>query len=175
MKKVLSNQGFFALLYVLFGVILLIHPVEFSRMVCYVVGICALVYGGWRIYGYWKIRKLAGFFQVDLIAGVVLAAVGLIALFKPEILISVLPLVLGLIILMDGLVTINQAMNLKKLDYRWKYLLGIGIAVGILGLILVINPFGSAMVLMRFLGITLIVDGGCELWWYYGLKKFFEN
>lgn len=175
MKRFFANQGLFSFVYVIFGIILLIHPIEFSKMVCYVVGIFALLYGAWRIYGYWKTRKMAGFFQMDLVTGVILVAVGLVALFKSELLISILPLVLGLIILMDGLVTVNQAMNLRKLDYRWKYLLGLGIAVSVLGLILVINPFGSAVLLVRFLGVTLLVDGACELWWYYGLKSLFEG
>ncbi|MFQ9153382.1 MAG: hypothetical protein ACLR6B_20065 [Blautia sp.] len=49
------------------------------------------------------------------------SVIGLVALFKSEVLLSVLPVIIGLIILMDGLVTINQALNLRKLDYRWKY------------------------------------------------------
>ncbi len=100
--------------------------------------------------------------------------IGLVALFKSEVLLSVLPVIIGLIILMDGLVTINQALNLRKLDYRWKYFLPMGIVVAVFGLILVLNPFGSAMLLMRFLGFTLLVDGFCDFWWYYRLKKLFE-
>jgi len=49
-----------------------------------------------------------------------------------------------------------------------------GIVVAVFGLVLVLNPFGSAMLLMRFLGFTLLVDGFCDFWWYYRLKKLFE-
>ena len=120
----------------------------------------------------WK--KLGGVFQLELIVGVILVVIGLVALFKSEVLLSSLPVIIGLIILMDGLVTINQALNLRKLDYRWKYLLPMGIVVAVFGLVLVLNPFGSAMLLMRFLGFTLLVDGFCDFWWYYRLKKLFE-
>lgn len=174
MKKFYSNQSIFAVVYLLLGIILLIHPMAVGKAVCYAMGIVALCYGAWRIYGYWKVREMAGFFQIDLITGVVLVVLGLIALGKPSLLISILPIILGLIILMDGLVTANKALNLRKLDYRWKYLMFSGIAIIVLGLVLVVNPFGSAMLMMRFLGITLIVDGVCEMWWYFGLKKFFE-
>ena len=156
------------------GILLLIHPVAFSQAVCYVLGICAFVYGAWKIWGYWKDRKLGGVFQLELIVGVILVVIGLVALFKSEVLLSILPVIIGLIILMDGLVTINQALNLRKLDYRWKYLLPMGIVVAVFGLVLVLNPFGSAMLLMRFLGFTLLVDGFCDFWWYYRLKKLFE-
>lgn len=174
MKKFYSNQSIFAVVYLLLGIILLIHPMAVGKAVCYGMGIVALCYGAWRIYGYWKVREMAGFFQIDLITGVVLVVLGLIALGKPSLLISILPIILGLIILMDGLVTANKALNLRKLDYRWKYLMFSGIAIIVLGLVLVVNPFGSAMLMMRFLGITLIVDGACEMWWYFGLKKYFE-
>ena len=155
MKSFFTNQGAFSVVYLVLGILLLIHPVAFSRAVCYVLGICAFVYGAWKIWGYWKDRKLGGVFQLELIVGVILV-------------------VIGLIILMDGLVTINQALNLRKLDYRWKYLLPMGIVVAVFGLVLVLNPFGSAMLLMRFLGFTLLVDGFCDFWWYYRLKKLFE-
>ena len=114
---------------------------------------------------------------VNFVLGIivlVLVVIGLVALFKSEVLLSILPVIIGLIILMDGLVTINQALNLRKLDYRWKYLLPMGIVVAVFGLVLVLNPFGSAMLLMRFLGFTLLVDGFCDFWWYYRLKKLFE-
>ena len=174
MKSFFTNQGVFVFVYLLLGILLLIHPVAFSQAVCYVLGVCALIYGIWKILGYWKDRKIGGVFQLELIVGVILTVIGLVALFKSEVLLSVLPVIIGLIILMDGLVTINQALNLRKLDYRWKYFLPMGIVVAVFGLILVLNPFGSAMLLMRFLGFTLLVDGCCDLWWYYKLKKLFE-
>ena len=173
MKSFFTNQGAFSAVYLVLGILLLIHPVAFSRAVCYVLGICAFV-GAWKIWGYWKDRKLGGVFQLELIVGVILVVIGLVALFKSEVLLSILSVIIGLIILMDGLVTINQALNLRKLDYRWKYLLPMGIVVAVFGLVLVLNPFGSAMLLMRFLGFTLLVDGFCDFWWYYRLKKLFE-
>lgn len=175
MKKFYSNQSIFTIIYLILGIILLIHPMAVGKAVCYIMGIVALCYGAWRIYAYWKVREMAGFFQIDLITGVVLVVLGLTALCRPSLLISILPAIIGLIILMDGLVTVNKAVNLRKLDYRWKYLLFSGLAIMILGLILVVNPFGSAMLMMRFLGITLIFDAACELWWYFRLKKFFEE
>lgn len=137
MKSFFTNQGAFSVVYLVLGILLLIHPVAFSRAVCYVLGICAFVYGAWKIWGYWKDRKLGGVFQLELIVGVILVVIGLVALFKSEVLLSILPVIIGLIILMDGLVTINQALNLRKLDYRWKYLLPMGIVVAVFGLVLV--------------------------------------
>ena len=174
MKKFYSNQSVFSILYFILGIILLIHPMAVGKLVCYAIGIIALACGLWRIYGYWKTREMAGFFQVDLVTGVILTVLGIVALSRPSLLLSVLPLVLGLIILMDGLVTLNKALNLRKLDYRWKYLCAWGSVVMILGLILVINPFGSALLMMRFLGIALLVDGAAESWWYFKLKELLE-
>ncbi|MFQ9153383.1 MAG: hypothetical protein ACLR6B_20070 [Blautia sp.] len=41
MKSFFSNQGVFAFVYLLLGILLLIHPVAFSQAVCYVLGVCA--------------------------------------------------------------------------------------------------------------------------------------
>lgn len=145
MKSFFTNQGAFSIVYLVLGILLLIHPVAFSQAVCYVLGVCAFVYGAWKIWGYWKDRKLGGVFQLELIVGVILVVIGLVALFKSEVLLSILPVIIGLIILMDGLVTINQALNLRKLDYRWKYLLPMGIVVAdVQAWFWFWNPFGSA-------------------------------
>lgn len=175
MKRILGNQGIFGLIYCLFGIVLLIRPMAIGKVVCYVLGVCALGYGLWKIYGYWKVKDLAGFYKGELAVGVILVVMGLVALIKPSLIISILPAVVGLMILMDGLVTISQALSLRKLDYRWSYLLALGISISVLGLILVANPFGSAMIMMRFLGATLLVDGACELWRHYKLMKIFEG
>ena len=53
MKSFFTNQGAFSVVYLVLGILLLIHPVAFSRAVCYVLGICAFVYGAWKIWGYW--------------------------------------------------------------------------------------------------------------------------
>ena len=71
MKSFFTNQGAFSVVYLVLGILLLIHPVAFSRAVCYVLGICAFVYGAWKIWGYWKDRKLGGVFQLELIVGVI--------------------------------------------------------------------------------------------------------
>ena len=48
MKSFFTNQGAFSAVYLVLGILLLIHPVAFSRAVCYVLGICAFVYGAWK-------------------------------------------------------------------------------------------------------------------------------
>ena len=102
MKSFFTNQGAFSIVYLVLGILLLIHPVAFSRAVCYVLGICAFVYGAWKIWGYWKDRKLGGVFQLELIVGVILVVIGLVALFKSEVLLSILPVIIGLIIDQSG-------------------------------------------------------------------------
>lgn len=84
MKSFFTNQGAFSIVYLVLGILLLIHPVAFSRAVCYVLGICTFVYGAWKIWGYWKDRKLGRVFQLELIVGVILVVIGLVALFKPR-------------------------------------------------------------------------------------------
>ena len=44
MKSFFTNQGAFSIVYLVLGILLLIHPVAFSQAVCYVLGICAFVY-----------------------------------------------------------------------------------------------------------------------------------
>ena len=54
MKNFLKNQSIFALLYVIFGLILLIRPMTVGTVISYVVGICALLFGAVRIFTFWQ-------------------------------------------------------------------------------------------------------------------------
>lgn len=59
MKSFFTNQGAFSAVYLVLGILLLIHPVAFSRAVCYVLGICAFVYGAWKIWVTGRIESWA--------------------------------------------------------------------------------------------------------------------
>ena len=48
-------------------------------------------------------------------------------------------------------------------DDRWYYPLIAAAVQGVLGAVILANPFGTAMVLMRFIGASLVVEGICEL------------
>ncbi len=172
MKNFLKNQSIFALLYVIFGLILLIRPMTVGTVISYVVGICALLFGAVRIFTFWQQKEEVGYFKIELLAGVAFLVAGICILARPDILLSIFPLMLGILIIVDGAVTVNHALKLRIWpNNTWKAMLASGLLIILLGIVLIANPFGSALLMMRFLGAGLLIDGAVELWWFLNLSK----
>ena len=61
---------------------------------------------------------------------------------------------------MDSFLLFQRSTLLKTSGIpQWKFSLILSILILILGITLIINPFSSAMFMIQFLGITIILDG----------------
>ena len=63
---------------------------------------------------------------------------------------------------------------LRRYGYpRWVAALVLAIAIMVLGVVLVLNPFGALVMTVRVLGAVILVDGLTGLWVSLILKKNF--
>ena len=82
-----------------------------------------------------------GSFVFELFLGIVAAALGLLFLLRPVIVASVLPVILGLFIVVDGLVNLKRALELRRMLYlRWTVPLALSAGSAVLGLVIVFQP-----------------------------------
>ena len=65
--------------------------------------------------------------------------------------------------LIKSLFKIQFALNLKNISDKWTYNLIVGIVSMIMGLILLFNPFESAALFLRIIGIILVIGSIAEL------------
>ncbi len=60
---------------------------------------------------------------------------------------------------------IQRALLLKKGGYpRWWTALSLGPLTGLLGVLLIVNPFQAVETSLMLLGISLVVNGASDLW-----------
>ena len=77
---------------------------------------------------------------------------------------SFLPIVFGIFIVVDGLSRIGSAIDLaKRKGQKWWVLLLLSIVSVVLGILLVLHPFGAAVSVVMVCGILLIVEGAMNL------------
>ena len=77
-----------------------------------------------------------------------------------EIVISLIPFILGVLVLCSGCSKLQDAIDLKRLGYgSWLGLLIVAAINIILGVVLIYNPFKAAILLFRVLGVVLILSG----------------
>ncbi len=149
--------------YVLLGLFLTVFPdLSGTIFVWVLAGIC-LVFAIVRLWRYVQRRRADAGGAGDLIA----AAAGLLlALFFwlwPHVVLSFLPLVLGALLLLDGVGKLPLVMDVRRAGLPLPPPLVLSAAVpAVLGIVMIADPFGVTRLVIRFFGISLMVDGVCD-------------
>lgn len=158
-----SSAGM-SVLSIVLGGILLFFPKKIVHIFSLALGAALLIYGLVYLFRYWQGRKHGISSEGALFLCLVLAAAGLLCLSVPELILSVLPFMLGGLLLLYGIAKIPMLQDVFRagLPNRWLFLAG-AILPALLGLVLLFNPFRLVTGLISFFGICLIVSGVLDL------------
>lgn len=165
LKGLKANYTISAILCVVMGLVLLIWPGTTTQIVCTMLGIVLLAYGILQIAMYlWTAEKTI-FSQGALLLGIIFAVIGAWIVFRPEMIIMAVPVIVGILIMIHGLHNVVQAISLKQEGYeKWWLALLFGILTVLFGGLLVCNPFGAVETVVRIIGLFLIYDGISDIW-----------
>ncbi len=154
-----------AVFVILIGLLLVIFPGETMVNLCYLIGGIAVALGVVRIVTYFRQDHTYPFlFQVDLILGMLILGLGLFAILNPETMISLIPIVCGVLLIGCGVGNILRAVDAKKAGVPlWGLLLGLAIATVVLGWVILCNPFGTVVVAASVIGAGLIYEGVTDI------------
>lgn len=147
------------------GLVLLIWPEMSLSILCYLIGAMLIIGGVVKLVGYFSkdLYRLA--FQFDLAFGILSILLGIVFIAHPEHIISILPIVMGIFVLVEGVLRIQTAMDAKTFGLStWWMMIILAIATSGCGLLLIFKPFESAVAMMMLLGVTLLIDGVQNLW-----------
>ena len=163
-KKMCSNFLVSSICYIALGIALMMWPEKSLDLFCYLVGGVTVAYGLYRIYRFISHRE-ERFVTVGLFIGIIALALGICLFIKPDVFSSILPFILGLYLVFDGVVKLQAAFEIKKDGYpKWGILLMLATLMVVLGVIIIFNPFTTATTLVAFVGACMLVDGIINIW-----------
>ena len=142
------------------GGVLIAVPDFSAALLCRLVGVTMLLFGAVKIIGYCSkdLYRLA--FQYDLAFGILLIALGGILLFRPDTMVQIICIIMGVCVLADALLKIQIYIDSKAFGLeKWWLILVAAILTGVAGFLLVLRPMESARAVMILLGVTLITEG----------------
>ena len=97
---------------------------------------------------------------LSVIGGAIAVVLGMYIFMKPETLAKFFAVILGVIILINGIIDIKEAITMAQRHYtKWYVSLIIGILISVLGLLAIFRPMGLANLIVAFLGVVLILNG----------------
>ncbi len=158
-KSMLVSSVFILIL----GIILFIEPTTSLKMITFLIAILFMCIGLFQIVIYIKSPRVEKMTSLSLILGIILFAVGLYLLLNVETLINFITILIGITIAIKALFKIQFAINIRDISTKWKYNLLFGLLEMTLGIILLLNPFKSAVVFFKVMGAIMAIGSIMEI------------
>lgn len=165
MKKVLQNDVVSSLLMIVLGIVLMVWPGAAMDIACMIIGCGLIIVGVINLIILFAKQKKNGENGVSknniiaIIKSVVMIVVGIILIAKMKTIVSILPFVIGVLIIVNGAVNVIQATLNREQGNKWIVSLIIGLATAVIGILMVVDPFGAAVSQIFILGLGLAVNG----------------
>lgn len=142
------------------GVILVARPNESVQLISILLGVMVILLGA----GAW-VTYFTKFHTAYLaVLGTMAVVGGIILCVKYKSIISFVIFMFGIFVIVSGVVDFVSAIDARRNDLKsWLFSIVMSVALIILGLIVVVNPFNSVMLLTRLLGISLIAYAVADL------------
>ena len=94
---------------------------------------------------------------------------------RPDIIVSVLPTILGVVLIVNGIAIVQIALETRLELDKWWIILIVGVCNTALGIIAMLNPFTTMEIIMMFVGICLIFAGACDIFSLLLSKKVIDK
>lgn len=168
MKSIIQDmkQNYFvnAVIMVVIGLVLIIWPQILGVVLCYLLGGALIVMGIIQLVGFLRGERIGFYYKFSLLMGIVLILLGIWICTQPHIVLSIIPVVVGIIVILHGLMDIQYTLDIKKTgNTKWWIALLFAILTLVVGLLLVFNPFTAYEISMILLGVAMLYDGGSDL------------
>ena len=133
-KKLKWNLVLMSILYLGLGIFLLLVPGTAMNIVCYALGGVVLACAAVQLVRYFAVERGVFQSQLTLISGLVCLGLGAFLIIRSDIVVRILPIVFGLFVIFDSL-----------------------------GIVMILDPFGTMETLVMAIGVILIVEGALNL------------
>ena len=163
-----------SLLLIVLSVFLMLKPIEIITLIK-VIGMILLICGVFDFTNYFVNKKEESLFDYGLVKGIIEITIGVLFIFKYDLLINLFPCILGLIIVFINIFKLQTAISLK--EFESNYMTGVIISSLsiILGLVIVINPFETLEVVIIVSGAVLLISELSNIIYSISVLKFFKK
>lgn len=159
-NKLFSSNIIMGLMYIIIGALIAFNPLLTQIVLIYIIGILAIFYGVNLVVRYFRGFDGYASIIIDLIMGLLLVGSGIYLLFNPVISSLTLPMVAGIYLIVDAIVKVPASYQAYKVFDIPLWIILITILIPfILGLLLVLEPFNTAMQIVMITGIFFIISG----------------
>jgi len=111
-RKERSSILYSAVFMILMGIVLTIFPQVTMRVIGYILGGVLVCFGVVQTVRYFASVQQLDLFRHTLLFGLLSLTLGIVALVGPEVVLSILPFLFGMVVLMGSFMKVQYALNL---------------------------------------------------------------
>ena len=153
MKKFFRSSLISSIILMIIGVLLILQSEITIITISYIIGTLLIAMGAIAIIKFIKNINNVAREELDIFYGVVTIILGVIVVYNPEAIASIIPIIIGIGIIISSATKLQYALELREsLNNQWKTTVVISIISAICGVILICNPFKGAVVIMQIIG-----------------------
>ena len=184
MKKFLKQMKWetmlTSLLYIVLGIVALLIPETMVKTLGYLIGILLILAGAVSMICYLLREAHQNYYRNDFGYGLMGIAVGILFLYKVDWIISLVPAILGILVVASGCRKLQDVIDMKRMGYgNWVLVLILAAVNVAFGVGLIMNAFEAALLFLQLVGAGLIFSGvtDCASCLYLAgkVKKYFED
>lgn len=153
MKKFFRSSLISSIILMIIGVLLILQSEITIITISYLIGTLLIAMGAIAIIKFIKNINNVAREELDIFYGVVTIILGVIVVYNPEAIASIIPIIIGIGIIINSATKLQYALELREsLNNQWKTTVVISIISAVCGVILICNPFKGAVVIMQVIG-----------------------
>lgn len=155
LNKFLNSSIVISVLMFIIGMIFIIFPDVSFTTITYILAVILIVNGIYFIIE----KEMSFFFSSFLTLGIIELLFGIIMLLNPDIVKTLFPIVIGVIMVTKATLDLRVSLLLKKYEYNtWLSLFICALIAIISGIIIIIYPSIGTMALTVYLGILITIN-----------------
>ena len=171
-KKVIWPSLISSIFLLLLGLLLFFKSGATLIGISYLVGGVLIALGVIAIINFLRNRSKDIFVELNIVYGIVSIVAGIFLVTVPEFIGSIIPIVVGIAVIISSSFKIQQALVLKNLGSKY-FAPSIIMAISCLicGVVILFNPFTSAVVVTQIIGLFMIIYAVLDIINSFILKK----
>ena len=140
------------------GIVLILKPGEALTGIIRFLGIALLLIGLFGIISFIASPVKGIVAGIFLILSILAVLLSLIPLLNPAFIVAIFPFVIGIALAINGGVDFVEALSLRRTNGVWFVPLVLSLLAVAGGCVIAFNPFGTADLLVRVVGIVLVYN-----------------
>lgn len=176
MSKFFKTSVFSAIGLAILGILLVFESELTIVSISYVIGAILVAIGALAIINYINDMKKNVKNELDIVYGIGMVILGIIVISNPKGVASIIPFILGVLIIINSAAKLQYSLELKKDNNNlWNSTMILSLITLLCGILLVFNPFRGAEFITKVVGIILFIYAITDIISSLRIRKTVKN